>query len=118
MPGAVVALGLAMIEAVATSNQATGVDFQLRVGIHTGPVVAGVIGRDKFIYDVWGDTVNLASRMESTGAPGAIHVTDSVYQQTRHRFAFEAREPVEIRGRGMISSYWLRGPLSAAVAAA
>ena len=106
-------LALEMVQAMERYNRENGTSLGMRIGMHAGPAVAGVIGVKRFLYDVWGDTVNLASRMESTGAPGAIHVTEAVYQQTRHRFEFEAREPVEIRGRGTISSYWLRGPASA-----
>ncbi|CAN5529386.1 hypothetical protein BH11PSE7_BH11PSE7_10810 [soil metagenome] len=103
-------LALEMVQSMERYNRENGTSLGMRIGMHAGPAVAGVIGVKRFLYDVWGDTVNLASRMESTGAAGAIHVTESVYRQTRHRFAFEAREPLEIRGRGMISSYWLRGP--------
>jgi len=84
-------LALEMVEAMERYNRANGTRLAMRIGIHAGPAVAGVIGVKRFLYDVWGDTVNVASRMESTGAPGAIHVTDSVYRQTRGRFAFEAR---------------------------
>jgi class 3 adenylate cyclase len=110
-------LALEMVQAMERYNRENGTALGMRIGMHAGPAVAGVIGVKRFLYDVWGDTVNLASRMESTGAAGAIHVTDAVYQQTRHRFAFEAREPVEIRGRGVISSYWLRAPLAGTGAA-
>ena len=66
---------LAMITALQRLNPTTDVPFEIRIGIHTGPVVAGVIGSHRFLYDVWGDTVNLASRLESLGAPGRIHVS-------------------------------------------
>ncbi len=82
--------------------------MQLRVGINSGPVVAGVIGKSKYIYDLWGDTVNLASRMESGGVPGAIQVTRSVYEKLKDLFAFEARGPIEVKGKGNVEAWLLR----------
>jgi class 3 adenylate cyclase len=84
------------------------VAMQLRVGINSGPVVAGVIGKSKYIYDLWGDTVNLASRMESTGVPGAVQVTRPVYEQLKDQFAFEPRGLVEIKGKGSVEAWLLR----------
>jgi adenylate cyclase len=80
-------LGLEMVEAMARYNRENGTRLGMRVGIHAGPAVAGVIGVKRFLSDVWGDTVNVASRMESTGEPGAVHVSDAVYAQTHERFA-------------------------------
>ncbi len=102
-------LALQMVKALEAYNRVNGTGLAMRIGMHAGPAVAGVIGVKRFLYDVWGDTVNLASRMESSGEPGAIHVTDAVYQQTRERFEFAAREPVEIKGRGVMPTYWLLG---------
>ncbi len=82
--------------------------LRLRIGINTGPVVAGVIGRSKFIYDLWGDTVNLASRMESNGVPDAIQVTRSVLDKLGNRYPFEARGPVEIKGKGVLPTWVLK----------
>jgi adenylate cyclase len=81
----------------------------LRIGIDTGPVVAGVIGRRKFIYDLWGDTVNTASRMESHGLPGRIQVTDRVQQRLRTRFVLEARGRIEVKGKEPMRTWWLLG---------
>ena len=67
--------------------------------------------RSRFLYDVWGDTVNVASRMEASGEPGAVHVSEAVYLQTRQHFAFAAREPIELKGRGRMATYWLLGPI-------
>lgn len=79
----------------------------LRVGIHTGPVVAGVIGRRKFIYDLWGDTVNTASRMESLGLSNTIQVTEDVRQQLNDRYEFAPRGPIEVKGKGSMMTYLL-----------
>lgn len=84
------------------------VPVRLRIGINTGPVVAGVIGRNKFIYDLWGDTVNLASRMESYGVPDAIQVTRAVYEKLQDRYPFEARGTVEIKGKGALPTWILK----------
>ncbi|MEJ1296272.1 MAG: adenylate/guanylate cyclase domain-containing protein [Candidatus Sedimenticola sp. (ex Thyasira tokunagai)] len=80
----------------------------LRIGIHSGPVVAGVIGSWKFSYDLWGDTVNTASRMESQGVVGQIQVTDTVYQQLQEKFLFENRGEIQIKGKGMLNVYLLK----------
>jgi class 3 adenylate cyclase len=84
--------------------------LQLRIGIDSGPVVAGVIGRRKFSYDLWGDTVNRASRMESHGLPGRIHVTERVVTAVDGAFEFEDRGPLEVKGKGTMRTYLLVGP--------
>ena len=86
-----------------------GKPLTLRVGIHVGPVVAGVIGQTKFIYDLWGDTVNIASRMESTGISRKIQVTSIVYQRLQQKFVFEERGKVSIKGKGDMTTYFLQG---------
>ena len=78
----------------------TAPSLELRIGIHSGPVVAGVIGRHKFIYDVWGDTVNIASRLESQGVPGRIHVSENVEAALRHKYRFEGRGTIALKGKG------------------
>jgi class 3 adenylate cyclase len=85
--------------------------LKLRVGLHIGSVVAGVIGIRKFIYDVWGDTVNTASRLESHGAPGRIHVSETVYARLQGNFSFESRGSIELKGRGSANTYFLTGLL-------
>ena len=82
--------------------------LRLRVGVNTGPVVAGVIGKSKYIYDLWGDTVNLASRMELGGVPDSIQVTRSVYELLKDQFAFEPRGAIEVKGKGMVEAWVLR----------
>jgi len=82
---------------------------QIRIGINTGAVVAGVIGIHKFIYDLWGDAVNVASRMESSGMPGHIQVTDSTYQHLKDKYILEERGTIEVKGKGEMKTYWLLG---------
>ena len=79
----------------------------VRAGIHVGSAVAGVIGIRKFSYDVWGDTVNTASRLEHHGTPGRVHVSDAVFERLGDKFRFEARGVVELKGRGPMSTYFL-----------
>jgi len=81
--------------------------FQMRIGINTGPVVAGVIGLSKFAYDIWGDAVNLASRMESSGEPGQIQVTESTYELLKDDFILEPRGRIFVKGKGEMVTYWL-----------
>ena len=84
------------------------VSMKLRVGINSGPVVAGVIGKSKYIYDLWGDTVNLASRMESGGVPDMIQVTRPVYETLKDQFVFEPRGEIEVKGKGSVEAWLLK----------
>lgn len=89
-----------------------GEALSIRVGIHTGPVVAGVIGKRKFIYDVWGDTVNTASRMESHGEPGMIHVTEDTARLLKDSYELEPRGEIVVKGKGPMRTWFLRGHLN------
>jgi len=102
-------MGLDMIAEVGAFEVANGRPLEIRVGMQTGPAIAGVIGLKKFIYDVWGDTVNTASRMESHGVPGRIHVAEATYQHLRDAYAFEPRGTIDVRGKGPMSTYLLVG---------
>ncbi|GGA06825.1 hypothetical protein CYANOKiyG1_19240 [Okeania sp. KiyG1] len=86
-----------------------GDKFQIRIGINTGPVVAGVIGTKKFIYDLWGDSVNVASRMESSGKAGKIQVTATTYELLKDKYIFQERGLTSVKGRGKMVTYWLLG---------
>jgi class 3 adenylate cyclase len=106
---AIAHMALDMLHGIADYGKRTGTELSIRIGIHTGSVVAGVIGRKKFIYDLWGDTVNTASRMESHGLPGRIHVTEATYQALQYIFDFEPREPIDVKGKGQMTTYLLLG---------
>lgn len=102
-------LALALRDEMANRIAPHGRPMRMRIGIHSGPVIAGVIGTDKFAYDLWGDTVNTASRMESHGVEGAIQVTETTYQRLQPCYEFEERGVVEIKGKGVMRTYFLTG---------
>jgi class 3 adenylate cyclase len=109
-------MALSLGEAVPAIEAARDLGIEFRIGIHCGPAVAGVIGTRKFIYDIWGDTVNVASRMESTGVPGRIQVTEAVEQRLRDAFRFEPRGLTEVRGKGLMPTFFLTGILDGSAA--
>jgi class 3 adenylate cyclase len=89
-------------------KKSMGLEFwELRLGIHTGPIIAGVVGEKKFAYDVWGDTVNLASRMESSGTPGRINISYSTYQEIKDIFECEFRGEIDAKNKGKVKMYYL-----------
>lgn len=85
-----------------------GRPLQVRVGLHTGPVIAGVIGQKKFAYDMWGDTVNVANRLEATGTPGQVHVTENIYSRLKDELTFEPRGEVDLKGKGRLTTYFMK----------
>ena len=105
-------MALDMQATMASFNVQNNQNFSLRIGINIGAVVAGVIGLTKFSYDLWGDTVNVAHRMESNGIPGEIQVTTMVYERLKDKFLFKTRGPLEIKGKGQMIVYLLVGPIS------
>ena len=102
-------MALDMLDAIKAFNERHQSDLHMRIGINTGPVVAGVIGTRKFIYDIWGDAVNIAARMESQGIEGAIQVTENTWKHLRHQFLFEDRGLISIKGKGKMHTYMLVG---------
>jgi adenylate cyclase len=104
---AVAEMALAMLDAVETAGSTVGERLQLRIGLNTGAVIAGVLGTRKFVYDVWGDTVNTAKRMESYGVPGHVHVSGATRQALGDAFRFEPRGPLEVKGKGSMETYFV-----------
>jgi class 3 adenylate cyclase/CHASE3 domain sensor protein len=104
-PTAMVKMAFEMLSSVELINSQRGISLQIRIGINCGPVIAGVIGKSKFIYDLWGDTVNLASRMESHGVAGRIHISEAIYQRVKGCFKVENRGVINVKGKGEMTTY-------------
>ena len=103
----VVKMALDMLDTIEQINTKTNQSLKIRIGINSGPVSAGVIGKEKFIYDLWGDTVNVASRMESFGSNDKIHISKSTYSQLKDNYSFTKRDLIEIPGKGKMQTYFL-----------
>jgi adenylate cyclase len=103
-------LALAMLKVVADQPALGGRRLGARIGIHCGPATAGIIGDTRFSYDIWGDAVNTASRMESHGEAGRIQVSDAFRELTARHFVFEERGPIELDGIGSMRAFFLLGP--------
>ena len=99
-------------EALQTVNRAYAMNFQLRIGVHSGPVIAGVLGLKKFAYDIWGDAVNTASRMESHGVPGEIQISKETFELVKGRYNCISRGQIDVRGKGTLETYLVRGLIS------
>jgi class 3 adenylate cyclase len=106
---AVADMALAMQEEIRRFNKLHRSDLSIRIGMHTGPVIAGIIGKNKFTYDLWGDTVNVASRMESQGQAGSIQLAIVTYDRLREQFLMEKRGVIDVKGKGEMTTYLLRG---------
>lgn len=104
---AVADMATGMIEAVHETGKRFGEKLEVRIGIHSGEVVAGIIGQHRSIYDVWGDTVNTASRLESSGLPDRIQISEATYHMVKDTFACEPRGPIEVKGKGTMQTYFL-----------
>ena len=104
---AIAAMALDIQDYMQDMENIFGESLQIRIEINTGSVIAGVIGIKKFIYDLWGDAVNVASRMESHGKPGYIQVTEATYTKLKGKYVLEPRGTVEVKGRGQMMTYWL-----------
>jgi class 3 adenylate cyclase len=113
----VASMALDLGAAVGRIEAAARLEIRFRIGIHRGPVVAGVIGTKKFIYDIWGDTVNLASRMESLGVAGRVQVTHAVKERLEGRFLFDPRGLIDVKGKGPTPTWFLVGRVEAAASA-
>ena len=100
-------MGLRMVEAVERANRDLGTPFKARIGIHSGPVVAGIIGTHRFVYDVWGDTVNVASRLESHGLANRVQVSEATARLIEDSFELEPRGTISVKGKGKMKTFLL-----------
>ena len=108
---AVTKFAIKLLNKIEYINEHSFNNFNLRIGINVGPVVAGVIGTEKPHYDIWGNTVNVASRMDSSGIPGKIQVTEEVKQiLEKENFDFDCRGEINVKGKGLMTTYLLRVP--------
>nr|MCF6373289.1 adenylate/guanylate cyclase domain-containing protein [Tychonema sp. BBK16] len=108
---AIAEMALDMQEAIMEYRENLGISLSIRIGIHSGPVVAGIIGKKKFIYDLWGDTVNTASRMESHGLPDTIQISEATYLLIEDQYQFKKRGSISVKGKGEMAAYLLTARL-------
>jgi class 3 adenylate cyclase len=106
---AIAKMALGIIDRLGRVNSHFGWHLKIRIGIHSGPVVAGIIGRHRFIYDVWGDTVNVASRLEAYSLPNRIHVSQDTACHLGDSFALEPRGGIDVKGKGKLETFFLSG---------
>lgn len=109
---ALVKFGLELVDITERVSQKHQVPISIRVGVHCGSLIAGVIGKSRFAYDMWGETVNMASRMESSSVPGRVQVSESAFQRLNGQFAVEARDNVQIKGAPNVSAYLVKAPVA------
>ena len=107
-PGAAADFALDMLDVVKRLDKKWQHGLDMRIGMHIGPVVAGVIGRNKFAFDMWGDTVNVAARMESHGVPGEIHISENMAERLEDNYLIAQRGWVEVKGKGLLQTFWLK----------
>jgi guanylate cyclase len=103
-------VALDMLDAMRSQEELAELGLELRIGINSGPVIAGVIGRKRFLYDLWGDAVNTASRMESHGTAGRIQITRATYELLADEFDCESRGTILVKGKGEVEAWYLLGP--------